>query len=34
MVTIVYLDAQDYLVGCLGQLFDEVCRATVVVLEN
>ncbi len=25
MVAIVYLDPQDYVVGCLGQLFDEVC---------
>lgn len=25
VVAIVYLDPQDYVVGCLGQLFDEVC---------
>jgi hypothetical protein len=34
VVAIVYLDPQDYVVGCLGQLFDEVCRATVVISEN
>jgi hypothetical protein len=28
------LGSQDYVVGCLGQLFDEVCRATVVISEN